>query len=290
MATRSSGMNRPDISMEHRRLDGRQVSATITDDGVRSTARQTWMMISRGSAKRGDLAAGRDRTRIAPAGLDEAHDIGDVLMGQEPVIGRHGEGGWRCLCCRQRAPGQDDIDGRRRVRCLQQRIAGERRGTPAHSPCRRCGGSRCSDRHRSGPVRRCITVEQRLCGGACHTPRSLTMQEKALSSSDGKASATTLRPASVNSFAMIAPVQPNPTMTASVWGIARSAMGSAFRGTEGGWRERVFSAVLLDPIHVVGAGTWKIDHAPGRHALVAAMHGIAEITLMRVLPELVEKR
>jgi hypothetical protein len=38
-----------------------------------------------------------------------------------------------------------------------------------------------------GPVRRCITVEQRLCGGACHTPRSLTMQEKALSSSDGKA-------------------------------------------------------------------------------------------------------
>src|ERR1700686_4539580 len=88
---------------------------------------------------------------------------------------------------------------------------------------------------------------------------------------------------------MIAPVQPNPTMTASVWGIVRSAMGSAFRGTEGGWRERVFSAVLLDPIHVVGAGTWKIDHTPGRHVLVAAMHGIAKITLMRILPELVEK-
>src|ERR1700686_1551110 len=69
-----------------------------------------------------------------PTGLNEAYDIGDVLIADEPVIGRHGEGGRRSLCCRQRTPGQDDVDGGCRICRLQQGIAGERREHPPIAP------------------------------------------------------------------------------------------------------------------------------------------------------------
>ena len=70
-----------------------------------------------------------------------------------------------------------------RICRLQQGFTGERREHPAIAPTISAMAGAIANRHRS----RCITVEKRLCGGACHTPRSLTMQEKALSSSDGKA-------------------------------------------------------------------------------------------------------
>nr|GEU28151.1 hypothetical protein [Tanacetum cinerariifolium] len=57
-----------------------------------------------------------------------------------------------------------------------------------------------------------------------------------------------------------------------------------------GRRQRVMLAVLLDPVHIVGARAGEVDHFPGRHALVTAVDGIAEITLARVLQQLAEER
>src|SRR6266568_4197948 len=111
--------------------------------------------------------------------------------------------------------------------------------------------------------------------------------------------ATTLSPLAASSCARIDPVQPSPTITASVAGslnamTARLRSESLFRYPVGSahdadGRQRVAFVVALDPIPVVVAGSGKSDHLPANHVAVAAVNGIGEEPLAGVLQQVLEE-
>src|SRR3984957_2115226 len=109
-----------------------------------------------------------------------------------------------------------------------------------------------------------------------------------VSRSGPRSSATTRRPASVSSFAMMAPVQPMPTMTASTAGLTIAMSSTAFAG-QVDRRQRVGAVADLDPIGVIRAGAGVADHFPRGHVLVAAMLGVAEVPHTRFGKQLVEE-
>src|ERR1035437_8391578 len=87
---------------------------------------------------------------------------------------------------------------------------------------------------------------------------------------------------------MIAPVQPNPTSTASTGGFLISAMSYPRFGTIPGHAnrtQRILFTVAAYPVRKVGAGTRKTDHLPGTHVPVAAVNRIGEITFLGVLQQ-----
>src|SRR5262245_2496300 len=91
---------------------------------------------------------------------------------------------------------------------------------------------------------------------------------------------TTVRPALVSSRAMMLPVQPMPTMTAST-SFNRVAMAASSR--EVGDRLRVddvaLAAILLDRVGVGCRQTREADHLPGDLVAVAAIDRVGEEAL-----------
>src|SRR5262245_45216953 len=98
--------------------------------------------------------------------------------------------------------------------------------------------------------------------------------------SDPRSSPTTVRPALVSSRAMMLPVQPMPTMTAST-SFNRVAM-SAPSGKVGD-RLRLgdvaLAAVLIDQVGVGCRQAGKADHPPRRLVAVAAVDRVGEKAL-----------
>src|SRR3984957_11633599 len=109
-----------------------------------------------------------------------------------------------------------------------------------------------------------------------------------VSRSGPRSSATTRRPASVSSFAMIAPVHPIPTMTASTAGLTM-AIASAPLSGQIDRRQRVRMVANFDPIGVIGAHAGIDDHFPCCHVLVAAVLGVAEIAHSGFIQQLSEE-
>src|ERR1700678_3128920 len=109
-----------------------------------------------------------------------------------------------------------------------------------------------------------------------------------VSRSGPRSSATTRRPASVSSFAMMAPVHPIPTMTASTRGFTIAMESASFPGQIDG-RQRIRSIAYFHPVGIVGAGTGEPDHLPRQHVLVAAILRIAKISHARFREQLIEE-
>src|SRR5580704_822334 len=107
-----------------------------------------------------------------------------------------------------------------------------------------------------------------------------------------RSSATTFKPASQSCCPMIAPVQPQPTNTASTG--LRVVVISTLRPTgaslesDRGKGHRL--AVAGYPIFVVIVGARETDHLPCTHILVAAVDWIGEITFLGILQKHGEER
>src|SRR6202041_2002634 len=109
-----------------------------------------------------------------------------------------------------------------------------------------------------------------------------------VSRSGPRSSATTRRPESVSSFAMMAPVHPMPTITASTFGLTM-AIASAPLSGQIDRRQRVGLVANLDPVGVIGPHAGIADHFPGGHVFVAAVPGVAEVPHARFAQELIEE-
>src|ERR1700685_3339490 len=109
-----------------------------------------------------------------------------------------------------------------------------------------------------------------------------------VSRSGPRSSATTRRPASVSSFAMMAPVQPMPTMTASTFGLTIAICSTSLAGLVHR-RQRVGSVPDPDPIGVIRARAGVPDHFPRKHVLVVALPGVAEVPHARFGKQLIEE-
>src|ERR1700733_11415632 len=106
-----------------------------------------------------------------------------------------------------------------------------------------------------------------------------------------RSSATTFKPASHSCCPMMAPVQPNPTNTAST-GLRVVATSSlpARAALESDRRKRHTLAVASYPIRIVIVSAWKTDHFPCAHILVAAVYWIGEVAFFGILQKHGEER
>src|SRR5450759_3290865 len=87
---------------------------------------------------------------------------------------------------------------------------------------------------------------------------------------------------------IIAPVQPNPTSTASTGGILIAAMlcPRLYNTSSQAHRpERIALSVTGNPVGKVGAGTGKADHLPSSHILVSAVDRICEVAFLGILQQ-----
>src|SRR5215831_18527659 len=105
-----------------------------------------------------------------------------------------------------------------------------------------------------------------------------------------RSSPTTCRPALVSSRAMMLPVQPMPTMTAST-SFKRVAMAPSSRKVRDRLRRHgvTLVAVLLDQVGVGRGQARKADHLPRHLVAVAAVDRIGEEALHGELEERIEK-
>src|SRR5262249_27993679 len=95
-----------------------------------------------------------------------------------------------------------------------------------------------------------------------------------------RSSPTTVKPALVSSRAMMLPVQPMPTMTAST-SFNRVAMSASSRKVGNGLRldDVALAAILLDQVGVGGRQAREANHLPGGLVAVAAVDRIREEAL-----------
>src|ERR1700726_3704040 len=105
-----------------------------------------------------------------------------------------------------------------------------------------------------------------------------------------RSSPTTCRPALVSSRAMMLPVQPMPTMTAST-SFKRVAMAPSLRKVRDRLRRRgvTLVAVRLDQVGVGRGQAGKADHLPRHLVAVAAVDRIGEETLHGEVEQRIEK-
>src|SRR5258707_13403796 len=99
--------------------------------------------------------------------------------------------------------------------------------------------------------------------------------------SSPRSSPTTVRPALVSSRAMMLPVQPMPTMTAST-SFKRVVMsGSPLRKVRDGLRFHLitFVAIFIDQGGIDRRQAWVSDHPPARLVASAAVDRIGEEAL-----------
>src|SRR5690606_176891 len=111
--------------------------------------------------------------------------------------------------------------------------------------------------------------------------------------SSPRSRASTCRPSSVSSCAMMDAVQPNPTSTTST-GSSRFAIvppsdvgahARAIPAQDADGRQRVGLSVLSDFLDVVVPGPGKADQLPASEPAVAAVHRIGQESFLRVLPQ-----
>src|SRR5882762_7671132 len=112
------------------------------------------------------------------------------------------------------------------------------------------------------------------------------LKSVAVSRHGPRSMATTLRPASVNCWAMIAPVQPRPMITASFLGSSLAILRLPINGN-GAFGIRL--VVLADMVAIIVTRAGKADHLPARHVLVAAIERIGEEAFHGVLQHQFEK-
>src|SRR3569623_1508438 len=119
------------------------------------------------------------------------------------------------------------------------------------------------------------------------------LKSVAVSRHGPRSMATTSRPASVSSWARMAPVQPKPTITTSLRGSLRAIVlpfVRPFRAAGDRHRAvRIRLIVLADVVAVVVTRARKTDHIPRHHVAIAAIDRIGEEALHGVLQHEIEE-
>src|SRR3569833_1661278 len=115
------------------------------------------------------------------------------------------------------------------------------------------------------------------------------LKSVAVSRHGPRSMATTSRPASVSSWARMAPVQPRPTMTTSLRGSLRAIVLSLvrpFRAAGDGHRAvRIRLIVFGDVVAVVVTRARKADHLPRHHVVIAAIDRVGKEAFHGVLQD-----